>query len=401
MSGVDHNVVIGDSRKINLPDESVHLVVTSPPYFDLKDYGHKGQIGFGQTSKEYLRDLKQVLSECFRVLKPGRYLCVNVGDVFIRAGKGYLHSVFPLHSHVIQICTSIGSRYMNSVIWRKAGTSNTSGGIVGSLSGSYPTPPNGRICSNHEHIAVFKKYGKQEPVDRESRLRSAMTKKEWVDRFSGHWEIPGDKTNEHPAPFPIEIPFRLISMFSVVGETVLDPFVGRGTTIAAAAMCGRRSIGCEINQEYAFKIPDYVKRWKEVDVKIENTGVQVNWDDIKEVMNIRRGGGNVTDLVFCGPLAKELLDKIPARREKRRQEYGYKWDNESGVPEYEGKKLLSDLFPDYLPYMTTASPSKVHGNCIIIGRTDGKATIIRITEGKNGKRSYETVEAEGRVKRAS
>lgn len=233
---------------IEIEDETIGLVVTSPPYWNIKDYGIDGQIGYGQTLHEYLRDLFRVWKECYRVLKPGRRLCINIGDQFARSIIYGRYKVIPLHAEIISQCEEIGFDYMGSIIWQKKTTMNTTGGAT--VMGSYPYPPNGMIEIDYEFILIFKKPGNGEQVSKEIKEQSALTKEEWKNYFIGHWNFGGAKQIGHEAMFPDELPLRLIKMFTFVGETVLDPFLGSGTTIKVARQLRRDAIGYEINENY-------------------------------------------------------------------------------------------------------------------------------------------------------
>jgi DNA modification methylase len=242
-------IIIGDSRKmVELPDESVDLVVTSPPYWHIKDYGVKGQIGYGQSLHEYLKSLYLVWKECFRVLKPGTRLCINIGDQFLRSIIYGRYKIAPLHSEFITQCEKIGFDYMGSIIWQKKTTMHTTGGAT--VMGSYPFPPNGMIEIDYEFILIFKKPGKRKPPSKEIKEKSKLTKEEWKKYFSGHWNFPGERQIDHEAMFPEELPKRLIKMFTFVGDTVLDPFSGSGTTVKAAINLDRNSVGYEINEGF-------------------------------------------------------------------------------------------------------------------------------------------------------
>jgi len=242
-------IIIGDSRQmIEIEDESIDLIVTSPPYWHIKDYGITGQIGYGQSLHEYLRDLYRVWSECFRVLKPGRRLCINIGDQFARSIVYGCYKIIPLHAEVIAQCEEIGFDYMGAIIWQKKTTMNTTGGA--NVMGSYPYPPNGMIEIDYEFILIFKKPGNQEKKSQEIKEKSKLSLEEWKLYFSGHWNFGGAKQIKHEAMFPEELPKRLIKMFSFVGETVLDPFLGSGTTVKVALELQRNAIGYEINEDF-------------------------------------------------------------------------------------------------------------------------------------------------------
>jgi len=242
---------VGDCRSMaEVQDSSVHLVVTSPPYWHLKDYSTEGQIGYGQSLHEYLTDLYRVWRECLRVLKPGRRLCINIGDQFARASVYGRYKIIPLHAEVISQCEQLGFDFMGSIIWQKRTTMRTTGGAP--IMGSYPYPPNGLPEFDYEHILIFKKPGTEvtAKVSKEVKARSKLTKDEWKEHFSGHWRFAGARKLGHEAIFPEELPRRLIRMFTFHGETVLDPFLGSGTTMKVAIDLGRMPQGYEINDEY-------------------------------------------------------------------------------------------------------------------------------------------------------
>ncbi|MCX7909790.1 MAG: site-specific DNA-methyltransferase [Ignavibacteria bacterium] len=244
-----HKIVIGDSRWMKeVEDESVHLIVTSPPYWQLKDYGNGKQIGFNDTYEDYINNLNLVWKECHRVLHKGCRLCINIGDQFARSVYYGRYKVIPIRTEIIKFCETIGFDYMGAIIWQKVTTCNTTGGAT--IMGSYPYPRNGIIKLDYEFILVFKKYGNPPKVDKEIKEKSKLSLEEWNQYFSGHWNFPGEKQEKHLAMFPEELPKRLIKMYSFLGETVLDPFLGSGTTTLAAKNLGRNSIGYEINEDF-------------------------------------------------------------------------------------------------------------------------------------------------------
>ena len=246
-----HTVVHGDSRRMQLvADQSVQLVITSPPYWQLKDYGTEDQIGFHQDYQNYINNLNLVWQESYRVLANGCRLCINIGDQFARSVYYGRYKVIPIRTEIIKFCESIGFDYMGAIIWQKKITRNTTGG--GSLMGSYPFPRNGIISIDYEFILLFKKLGSvsKKKIPDDIKAQSKLTKEEWKTYFSGHWHFGGAKQEGHLAMFPLELPFRLIKMFSFVGETVLDPFLGSGTTAVAANKLLRNSVGYEINADF-------------------------------------------------------------------------------------------------------------------------------------------------------
>jgi len=189
-----------------------------------------------------------VWKECYRTLHNGCRLCVNIGDQFARAVYYGRYKVIPIREEIIKFCENIGFDYMGAIIWQKVTTSNTTGGGV--QMGSYPYPRNGILKLDYEFILVFKKLGDSPKPTKEQKELSKMTAEEWNTFFAGHWNFAGARQNGHIAMFPEELPRRLIKMFSFVGETVLDPFAGSGTTALAAKNTDRNSVGFEINPEF-------------------------------------------------------------------------------------------------------------------------------------------------------
>ena len=249
MSKTYHKIINGDSRNMSeLRDECIHLVVTSPPYWQLKDYGTEDQIGFNDSYENYINNLNLTWQECYRVLHKGGRLCINIGDQFARSVYYGRYKVIPIHSEIIKFCETIGLDFMGSIIWQKTTTMNTTGG--GSVMGSFPYPRNGIVKLDFEYILIFKKQGNAPKPTLEQKESSKMTTEEWNTYFNGHWYIKGVRQDRHIAMFPDELPKRLIRMFSFVGENILDPFLGSGTTSSVAKQLGRNSVGYEINPEF-------------------------------------------------------------------------------------------------------------------------------------------------------
>lgn len=268
-----HTLVTGDSRNLSLiPDKSVHLIITSPPYWQLKDYGNDNQIGFHDSYEGYINNLNMVWSECNRILQDGCRLCINIGDQFARSVYYGRYKVIPIRTEIIRFCETLGMDYMGAIIWQKQTTMNTTGG--GAVMGSFPYPRNGILKIDYEFILIFKKQGKAPVPSLEQKKSSEMTKEEWNTYFASHWTFGGAKQDGHIAVFPEELPHRLIKMFSFAGETVFDPFMGSGTTALAARNLQRNSIGYEINPDFV----DYYKQKVDNDRLFSNSTCQYTID---------------------------------------------------------------------------------------------------------------------------
>lgn len=250
-----HRIIFADSRQMTeVDDQSVHLVVTSPPYWCIKDYAHPGQIGYNQSYEEYLADLGQVLAECYRALCPGCRAAINIGDQYLRAAEHGRYRVQPIPADIIRMGLDLGFDFMGNIIWEKISTTNTTGG--GQWMGSTYYPRDGHITYEHEYIILLRKRGDWPRATPEQKEQSRLTKEQRSEWFRGIWHIPPERQNSHIAMFPVELPRRLIKMYSFYGETVLDPFLGSGTTCLAAEMEGRNSIGYEINEDFESIIRD-------------------------------------------------------------------------------------------------------------------------------------------------
>ena len=267
-------IIIGDSRRmLELGNESIDLIITSPPYWHIKDYGVPGQIGYGQDLHEYLKGIYQVWRECFRVLRKGGRFCLNIGDQFARSIIYGRYKVIPLHSEFIGQCEKLGFDFMGSIIWQKKTTMNTTGGA--NVMGSFPYPPSGIVEIDYEFIHIFKKLGGSKKVSREIKEASKLSKEEWKEYFSGHWYFRGAKQLGHEAMFPDELPKRLIKMFTFVGDTVLDPFLGSGTTVKVALELNRNGLGYEINKNFLNFIKTKIGFSEKLEI-IERGDVELN-----------------------------------------------------------------------------------------------------------------------------
>lgn len=239
--------IVGDSRSYSLSGE-VHLVVTSPPYFNLVDYSNKEGIE-NNTYGDFIEDLRKVFAGVFKVLCPGGTVCINITNVKSRRAVEGESFIYPVVQDVVRTMIDLGYRFFDEIIWVKGWGNN--GALKGKpLFGSYPYPPTPKILDSiFENILVFKKQGKRN-IPKEIKNKSRLSKEEWIEFTRGVWVIEPDRKAKHPAVFPVEIPLRLIKMYSFVNDTVYDPFAGTGTTLIAAHMTERQAIGVEINPEF-------------------------------------------------------------------------------------------------------------------------------------------------------
>lgn len=246
-------VFVKDSSNMSeLKNESVNLVVTSPPYWKLKNYeGNEEQIGFGSSSyKEYIEALNKVWAECVRVLAPDGKICINIMP-FLLSGKNAKferRETKLVLTDIDNFMESTNEMYLFATyIWDKRKIARFSS------FGSYPYPPNIFSTFPYEWIVVFSKKGKRPQVSSEIKEKSKISQEEWANwAINSIWEMqPAKASSEnHPAPFPEELPRRLIKLHSFYGDTVLDPFLGTGTSAKVAIDLGRKAIGYEINESY-------------------------------------------------------------------------------------------------------------------------------------------------------
>ena len=248
-----HEVMLGDARCADFPPDSVQLVLTSPPYWTLKEYRHsKGQLGSIAEYDEFLDQLDEVWSMCHRALTPGGRLVCVVGDVCLsRRGQAGRHMVVPLHASIQERCRKLGFDNLAPIIWSKISNAvyevdRGPGGFLGK-----PYEPNAIVKNDIEYILMQRKPGGYRRPSASARILSLLSRDYFRQCFQQVWtDIAGASTRTHPAPFPVALAERLIRMFSFVGDTVLDPFTGTGTTQVAAATVGRNSLGIEIDPVY-------------------------------------------------------------------------------------------------------------------------------------------------------
>jgi len=267
-----HALYCHDARDLSfLADESVHLALTSPPYWTLKEYRDSdGQLGHIEKYDEFLAELDKVWRHCLRVLVPGGRLIIVVGDVCLsRRKNGGRHTVVPLHASIQEHCRGIGYDNLAPIIWHKIANASyeVQGGGGGGFLGK-PYEPNSVIKNDIEFILMQRKHGGYRSPSIAARVLSVISAANHRVWFQQIWHgITGASTKDHPAPYPVELAERLIQMFSFVGDTVLDPFGGTGTTTLAASRVARNSISVEVDSEY-FRLLS--RRVRNVDALLTN-----------------------------------------------------------------------------------------------------------------------------------
>jgi len=246
-----HRLIQGDARNLGFTqDESIHLIVTSPPYWILKRYHeHPNQMGHIENYEEFIEELSKVWRHCYRILVPGGRLVCVVGDVCLSRREFGRHVVVPLHADIAVTCRKIGFDNLNPIIWYKIANATYEVNNGTKFLGK-PYEPNAIIKNDIEFILMQRKPGGYRKPTSEQRQLSMISKKDYDTWFQQFWKITGASTKNHPAPFPFELAYRLVRMFSFYGDTVLDPFCGTGTTMLAAMKANRNSIGIEIDPDY-------------------------------------------------------------------------------------------------------------------------------------------------------
>lgn len=376
--GTHHKIINGDSRKMKaVPDASAHLVITSPPYWQLKDYGPAGQIGFNDSYEDYINNLNLVWNECYRVLHDGCRLCINIGDQFARAIYYGRYKVIPIRQEIIKFCESIGFDYMGAIIWQKVTTTNTSGGGV--QMGSYPYPRNGVLKLDYEFILIFKKPGTAPKPSKEQKELSKMTPAEWNTFFAGHWNFGGTRQSNHIAMFPEELPHRLIKMFSFINETVLDPFAGSGTTSLAAKKLNRNSIGYEINEEF---------------IGIIKQKLQVQQNDVDgttyEILEAEKSKVNFTEEINELPYIFKDPHNFDKKIDVKKKQFGSRLDSKSLQTAQQFFTVKEVISPEKIKLSDNTivkligikenSPANGKATNFLINKTKGKKVFLKHDE---------------------
>jgi site-specific DNA-methyltransferase (adenine-specific) len=258
-----HRIHAGDARDLSfIPAESVHLVVTSPPYWTLKEYEpHRDQLGAIEDYERFLAELDKVWRECVRVLIPGGRICCVVGDICLPRKRNGRHYVMPLHADIQVRSRQLGLDCLTPILWQKIANGVTE--AEGNGAGFYGKPyqPGAIVKNDVEYILFLRKGGDYRSPSPIQRALSMLTKEEMQSWMRSSWtDIKGESTRKgHPAPYPLALAERLIKMFSFAGDTVLDPFAGTGTTAFAALISGRNSISVEIEPKYVAMAQDRLR----------------------------------------------------------------------------------------------------------------------------------------------
>lgn len=273
-----HELHQADSRNLDIiEDESVHLAVTSPPYFNLKDYGDAsdGQLGEITDYEEFNQLVDEVWDEVYQKLVPGGRLCVVVGDVLRSRSEHGRHQVLPLHATIQEHATDIGFDNLAPIIWYKIGNASLEAGGNARFLGK-PYEPGAVVKNDIEYVLLFRKPGGYRSPSVEEKVLSVIEADEHQKFFRQLWDdVNGEKQGEHPAPYPVKLADRLIRMFSFVGDTVLDPFAGTGTTGVAASRVGRNSINVELEAKYVDIAEERLNQERGTLTNYQNLSVEV------------------------------------------------------------------------------------------------------------------------------
>jgi len=249
-----HQIFLGDSRDLSyIEDDSVHLIVTSPPYWNLKKYNeNEDQLGHIDDYVKFLNELDKVWSQCFSKLVQGGRMVIVVGDVLLSRRNFGRHKIYPLHADIQIRCEKLGFDNLAPIFWHKI--SNAKFEVKGNSKFlGKPYEPNGIIKHDIEYILMLRKPGAYRKPTNKQRKMSIISEQEFNSWYTQIWQFNGTSTKNHPAPYPEILTDRIIKMFSFVDDTVLDPFMGSGTTLVSAMNSGRNSIGIEIDSDYANK----------------------------------------------------------------------------------------------------------------------------------------------------
>lgn len=276
-----HELYQGDARDLSMVDEeSVELVVTSPPYFDIKDYengtGGEDQLGDFDDYEAFNAEIDKVWKQCYEKLVPGGRMCVVVGDVLRSRSEYGRHRVVPLHATIQEHCIEMGFDNLAPIIWYKIGNASLESGSNARFLGK-PYEPGAVIKNDIEYILLFRKPGGYRSPEIEERILSLIEADQHQKMFRQLWDdITGAPQKDHPAPFPADLAERLIRMFSFVGDTVLDPFAGTGSTAVGASRVGRNSISVELEEQYVDVAEERIKSERGTLTNYENLTVNVN-----------------------------------------------------------------------------------------------------------------------------
>lgn len=272
----EHIVEQADARDMShIEPESAELVVTSPPYFDLKEYeDHDKQLGHMDNYSQFHDMLTEVWEECYRTLSPGGRMCVVVGDVLRSRADHGRHHVLPLHATIQERCREVGFDALAPIIWQKIGNATPESGDNARFLGK-PYEPGAVVQNDIEYVLLFRKPGSYRSPSVAQRILSVLDADRHQRYFTQIWtDITGEVQNEHPAPYPVKLAERLIRMFSFVGDTVLDPFAGTGTTGVAASRVGRNSRCIEVVPEYAELAKNRLRNESKTLVNLETMRVE-------------------------------------------------------------------------------------------------------------------------------
>lgn len=289
----EHRLHLGDGRDLSwIPDTSVHLVVTSPPYWTLKEYerGNNSQLGDIESYEYFLDELDKCWAECARVLVGGGRICCVVGDVCIPRKKAGRHYVMPLHADIQVRARKLGLDVLTPILWHKIANGTTE--ATGNGAGFYGKPyqPGAVVKNDIEYILFLRKGGEYRTVNQQQKELSMLTREELQAWFRSMWvDVRGASTrNGHPAPYPVELAERLIRMFSFAGDTILDPFLGTGSTSVAALQSGRNSIGNEIERRYLEMALERLKQLAKQQRLLGATQATIRDDTLQAAQRIRK-----------------------------------------------------------------------------------------------------------------